>query len=409
MSATIVTHGARMEASCIATIPITLAAAGRGTRFADRVIRAPRGTQRTAKSWLTEAPLRMLMNNLDPEVAENPKELVVYGGIGRAARNWECFDAIVAALRELGRRRVAADPVGQAGRRVQDARRRAARADRQLEPRAEVGDVGALQRARPQGPHDVRPDDGRLVDLHRQPGHRAGHVRDVRRSGAPALRRRARRQVDPDRGPGRHGRRAAARGDDGRRVDARDRVPAVAHRDAARDALSRPRRRATSTTRSRSSRDACAARKPVSVGLLGNAAEILPELVRRGVRPAHGHRPDVRARSRLRLPAGRLDASSAGAPRRPIRRSTRRSSPRRSNRSTRTSRRCSRSTRRASRRSTTATTSGRSRSTKAWPTRSPSRASCPRTSGRCSARARGRSAGSRCPAIRRTSARPTAR
>ncbi|HTP97747.1 MAG TPA: urocanate hydratase [Casimicrobiaceae bacterium] len=70
-------------------------------RYADRVIRAPRGTQRTAKSWLTEAPLRMLMNNLDPEVAENPKELVVYGGIGRAARNWPCFDAIVAALRDL--------------------------------------------------------------------------------------------------------------------------------------------------------------------------------------------------------------------------------------------------------------------------------------------------------------------
>ncbi|NDP41646.1 MAG: urocanate hydratase [Aromatoleum sp.] len=72
-----------------------------GTRYADRVVRAPRGSERSAKSWLTEAPLRMLMNNLDPEVAENPKELVVYGGIGRAARNWECFDAIVAALREL--------------------------------------------------------------------------------------------------------------------------------------------------------------------------------------------------------------------------------------------------------------------------------------------------------------------
>ena len=65
-------------------------------RFSDRVIRAPRGTTRTAKSWLTEAPLRMLMNNLDPEVAERPHELVVYGGIGRAARNWACFDAIVA-------------------------------------------------------------------------------------------------------------------------------------------------------------------------------------------------------------------------------------------------------------------------------------------------------------------------
>jgi urocanate hydratase len=66
-----------------------------------RTIRAPRGTALSAKSWLTEAPLRMLMNNLDPEVAEHPAELVVYGGIGRAARDWESFDAIVAALRAL--------------------------------------------------------------------------------------------------------------------------------------------------------------------------------------------------------------------------------------------------------------------------------------------------------------------
>src|SRR5579864_9087980 len=71
------------------------------TRTRDRVIRAPRGTTRTTKSWLTEAALRMLMNNLDPEVAENPAELVVYGGIGRAARNWECYDAIVKALTDL--------------------------------------------------------------------------------------------------------------------------------------------------------------------------------------------------------------------------------------------------------------------------------------------------------------------
>ena len=66
-----------------------------------RVVRAPRGTALTAKSWLTEAPLRMLMNNLDPEVAERPSELVVYGGVGRAARDWESFERIVAALREL--------------------------------------------------------------------------------------------------------------------------------------------------------------------------------------------------------------------------------------------------------------------------------------------------------------------
>ena len=67
-----------------------------------RVIRAPRGTALSAKSWATEAPLRMLMNNLDPEVAENPQELVVYGGIGRAARDWQSFDRIVAALTRLG-------------------------------------------------------------------------------------------------------------------------------------------------------------------------------------------------------------------------------------------------------------------------------------------------------------------
>ncbi len=73
-----------------------------GTRHSERVVRAPRGTTLRARSWLTEAPLRMLMNNLDPEVAENPAELVVYGGIGRAARNWECFDAIVATLERLG-------------------------------------------------------------------------------------------------------------------------------------------------------------------------------------------------------------------------------------------------------------------------------------------------------------------
>ena len=66
-----------------------------------RIVRADRGPVLTAKSWLTEAPLRMLMNNLDPEVAERPGELVVYGGIGRAARNWEAFDRIVYSLRAL--------------------------------------------------------------------------------------------------------------------------------------------------------------------------------------------------------------------------------------------------------------------------------------------------------------------
>ena len=67
-----------------------------------RTVRAPRGTEISCKGWQQEAALRMLMNNLDPEVAENPNELIVYGGIGKAARNWECFDRIVETLKNLG-------------------------------------------------------------------------------------------------------------------------------------------------------------------------------------------------------------------------------------------------------------------------------------------------------------------
>ncbi|WP_339861791.1 urocanate hydratase [Paremcibacter congregatus] len=66
-----------------------------------RIIKAPTGATLNAKSWATEAPLRMLMNNLDPEVAEHPENLVVYGGIGRAARNWDCYDRIVDSLKNL--------------------------------------------------------------------------------------------------------------------------------------------------------------------------------------------------------------------------------------------------------------------------------------------------------------------
>ena len=67
----------------------------------NKIIKAARGTELTCKSWIQEAAMRMLMNNLDPEVAENPAELVVYGGIGKAARNWESYEAIVKTLKEL--------------------------------------------------------------------------------------------------------------------------------------------------------------------------------------------------------------------------------------------------------------------------------------------------------------------
>ena len=68
----------------------------------DRIVRAPRGMAMTCKTWAAEAAMRMLMNNLDPEVAERPQELIVYGGRGQAARSWEAFDAIIASLRSLG-------------------------------------------------------------------------------------------------------------------------------------------------------------------------------------------------------------------------------------------------------------------------------------------------------------------
>ena len=301
----------------------------------------------------------MLMNNLDPEVAEKPRRA------GRLRRH-RPRGARLGVLRPHRRgaarargRRDAAGAVGQAGRRVPHPRRRAARADRQLQPRAALGDLGALQRARPQGPDDVRPDDGRLVDLHRQPGHRAGHLRDLRRDrAASTTAATSPGTLDPDRGPRRHGRRAAAGRDDGRRVDARGRVPAEPHRDAPAHRLPRRAGAATSTRRWRSSSARAASKKPVSVGLLGNAAEILPELVRRGVRPDMRDRPDLGARSRStatcrragRSPSGRTGASSDpnGVER-----------GRASSRWPCTCARCSTSTSAACRRSTTATTSAR--------------------------------------------------
>ena len=118
----------------------------------------------------------MLMNNLDPGVAERPEELVVYGGIGRAARNWEAFDRIVASLRSLGEEETllvqSGKPVG-IFRTHKDAPR-VLIANSNLVPH--WGDLGEVPRARSQGPHDVRPDDGGLVDLYRHARHRAGHL-----------------------------------------------------------------------------------------------------------------------------------------------------------------------------------------------------------------------------------------
>jgi urocanate hydratase len=144
----------------------------------------------SAKSWLTEAPLRMLMNNLDPTSPSAPEELVVYGGIGRAARDWESFDRIVASLRTLEADETllvqSGKPVG-----IFRTHRCAARAHRQLQPRAALGRLGAFQRARSQGAGMMY---GQMtaaqLDLYRHPGHRSGHLRDLRRGRPPALWRR---------------------------------------------------------------------------------------------------------------------------------------------------------------------------------------------------------------------------
>src|ERR671919_619368 len=97
-----------------------------------RIIHAPHGSERVCKGWHQEAAMRMLMNNLDPDVAENPDQLVVYGGTGRAARSWEAFDAIVRSLREL-----------------------------------ENNETLLVQSPRADGTDDVRTNERRFVDLHR--------------------------------------------------------------------------------------------------------------------------------------------------------------------------------------------------------------------------------------------------
>ena len=111
-------------------------------------VRAPRGTELNAKSWQTEGPLRMLMNNLDPEVAERPEDLVVYGGTGKAARSWEAYDAIVRTLTSLALGRDPSGPVRQAGGRVPHARVGASSPDCELEPRRRLGDLARAPKTR---------------------------------------------------------------------------------------------------------------------------------------------------------------------------------------------------------------------------------------------------------------------
>ena len=150
-----------------------------------KTVRAPRGTQRTCKTWQAEAAMRMLMNNLDPEVAELPEQLIIYGGSGRAARSWPDFDRIVAALKEL-------EPdetlLVQSGRAVGVARTHADAprvliANSLLVPKWATWDE--FRRLEGDGPDHVRPDDRRKLDIHRHAGHPPGHLRDLRSRRSP--------------------------------------------------------------------------------------------------------------------------------------------------------------------------------------------------------------------------------
>ena len=130
-------------------------------------MRAARGTVLSCKGWQQEAALRMLMNNLDPDVAEKPEDLIVYGGRGKAARNWNCFHAIVESLKSLENDETLAGAIRQAGGNFPHALVRAARADREFESRGTLERLEAFRRARSRGTDDVRPDDRRKLDLHR--------------------------------------------------------------------------------------------------------------------------------------------------------------------------------------------------------------------------------------------------
>mgnify|MGYP003694116589 CR=1 FL=1 len=160
-----------------------------------RTIRAPRGNELSCKGWHQEAALRMLMNNLDPDVAEDPDKLIVYGGTGRAARSWEAFDAIVRSLRELENDETllvqSGKPVGIF--RTHDEAPRVLIANSNLVGQwSNYPEFNRLEQTRP---NDVRPDDGRLLDLHRQPGHRSGHIRNVLGRGRTPFWRLARGQI----------------------------------------------------------------------------------------------------------------------------------------------------------------------------------------------------------------------
>ena len=275
-----------------------------------REIRAPRGSTLSCKSWLTEAAFRMLQNNLDPEVAEDPKRLVVYGGIGRAARDWACFDTILATLRELGD-------------------------DESL----------LVQSGKPVGVFKTHPDAPRvlLANSNLVPKWATWeHFNELDRKGLmmygqmtagswiyigsqgivqgtyETFGEAGRQHFGGDWG-GRWILTAGLGGMGGAQPLAATLAGAVSlNIECQQSRLDFRLRTRYLDKQARDLDDAlalvqqhCARKEAVSIGLLGNAAEVLPELVRRaragGADAGSRHRPDLGARPRARLPAGRLE------------------------------------------------------------------------------------------------------
>ena len=279
-------------------------------------IRAPRGAALNARSWQTEAPLRMLLNNLDPEVAEHPEQLVVYGGSGKAARSHEALKAIVGTLLRLRDDETllvqSGKPVGVF--RTTEWAPRVLIANSLLVPR-----WASWERVPPpggRGADDVRADDRGELDLHRHPGDPAGDVPDVRGRGRDALRDvRPDGADDPDGRPRGHGRRPAARCDDGRGRNALHRGRSEPHRASARDAVSRrgdlfARRRARARARSGRRRSRALGGASWQRGRRRSRASAARGALRsrhrpdRRARPADGVRPaGARRRRGLRAPA----------------------------------------------------------------------------------------------------------
>ena len=377
-----------------------------GNRLSNRVVRAPRGPVRTCKSWLSEAAYRMAQNNLDPEVAEHPQALVVYGGIGRAARNWECFDRILEVLQRLEDDETllvqSGKPVG-VFKTHADAPR-VLLANSNLVPHwATWEHFHALDRQglmmygqMTAGSWIYIGSQGIVQGTYETFVAMADQHFGGRRAGA----------LDPDRRPGRHGRRPAPGRDHGRLLDAGGRVRRDPDRFPPGDPLLRPQgdlaRRGAGHARGIQEGQPAALDRPAR-----QRRRDLPRPARARHPARLRHRPDLRPRPAQRLPAGRLDHGGvAGAAReRPRRRHRGRQAldggPGRGHAGVPETRRRPWST--------TATTSAR------WPRRwashtpSTSRASSRPTSGRCSARASARSAGARCRAIPRTSTGPTPR